>query len=510
MRAAVHHAVAALGLIAATALLAGCPATMPRVVTDALAPTSAGKAPDPGEAAASGAPATAPSAASDGGPPAAEPSELRARTGDLNRHRTQGTGLANIPALQDYLNGLMARIQRAGPQPPRYASVFLRSDPGLVAYTTDVGHVYVSLGWIESAESEAEIVALLAHEYGHLSANHLSRNWVGTAGYVALAGTAVRALAQKQGLPAGASLGASAWGEVISPAWSRTQEIDADAIALEITGALGYSYARGPKTFLERIAAWEGSSPAAPAADGGTANLSDTHPDPAKRLEALDQAYRSKAPKRGVDGADAWQAMRDQPEVASALTDYRNAARMVPLLQKNDARGALQLAEALVAGDAPKNAFALTNAGLGFLAAGRLDRMFATLERAMNLPEPGWMPFQIAGKVHVARRQHPEGLAVLERGFERYGRPTSLMPVMIEQYRIAGESGTQGVNKMATDFKRSRLVLECQLSAEFAQACGLANMNEAQRAQLRAEQERQAKAYADKLNQKVERALKGR
>jgi len=53
-------------------------------------------------------------------------------------------------------------------------------------------------------------------------------------------------------------------------------------------------------------------------------------------------------------------------------------------------------------------------------------------------------------------------------------------------------------------------VRECPLSAKFAQACGLASRNEAQRAQRRAEQERQTKACADRLNQKLARALKPR
>jgi predicted Zn-dependent protease len=530
---------ALLPLLLLLPLLAGCPATMPRLPgLDALTGGSSAPA---GSATAPATPGSAPAAststtADDGG--SRERAELRARSADLNRHRAQGAGLASVPALEQYLNGLMERIRQAGPQPARYARVLVRAEPGLAAYATDAGHVYVSLGWIENADSEAEIVALLAHEYGHIAAGHVSRSWVGSAGYVALVGAAVRAANRNQGVSIQTNLGASAWSDLLSPAWSRTQEGEADAIALDITHKLGYSYARGPKAFLERIAAWEGSAasapppaparpqPAAPAkptgpisitATGaagaavtsatGTTRLSDTHPDPAQRLADLDVRYRA-LPRgaRGIDGAEAWQAARSAPATAAALTTYRRAAQMPLLLGRNDARAAAQLAEELAAGGG--NAFALANAGLGFLALRQPQRSAQLLEAAMGQPESGWMPFELASRISFSQRRFADGVAVLERGFERYGRPTSLMPTMIEAYRIAGQAEPQGPNRMIYAFKGNGLMAECVLSPEFGQSCKNAALSDQQRAQQAAEQEKQAKEYADKLNQRIERAIK--
>ena len=183
---------------------------------------------------------------------------------DVLNQRARGFGLVNAPDMQRYLNGLYARIKKQAGVPDWPGSVHIVANEALSAYATGAGHIYVSLPWLESVESEDEMVALLSHEFGHVYLHyHQLEGAVEDANTTAGVVTLTVSIAKKTGQATG-------WTQVDSLAtaymlgrglvttlYSRSQESAADNFGLNLSVKMGYAYEHGMKAFLERIASWE-------------------------------------------------------------------------------------------------------------------------------------------------------------------------------------------------------------------------------------------------------------
>lgn len=183
---------------------------------------------------------------------------------DVLNQRARGFGLVNAPELQRYLNGLYARIKKRAGVPEWPGSVHIMANEALSAYATGAGNIYLSLPWLNSVESEDELVALLSHEFGHIYLHyHQLEGAVEDANTAAGAVTLTVAIAKKTGQATG-------WTQVDSLAtaymlgrglattlYGRSQESAADNFGLNVSLKLGYSYEQGMKAFLERLASWE-------------------------------------------------------------------------------------------------------------------------------------------------------------------------------------------------------------------------------------------------------------
>ena len=183
---------------------------------------------------------------------------------DVLNERARGNGLIVMPEMTRYLDGLYAKLKVAAHAAEWPGSVYVTAASDLDAYSTAAGNIYLSVAWLLTAESEDEIVALLAHEFGHvyLDSHRLATAYVTADRAAALAALGV-ALARKtadstkwtpvDNLMASYALGRNTLG----PAWSRSEEEGADRFGMTLSLQLNYSYPSGFKAFLERIAAWE-------------------------------------------------------------------------------------------------------------------------------------------------------------------------------------------------------------------------------------------------------------
>jgi Zn-dependent protease with chaperone function len=183
---------------------------------------------------------------------------------DVLNQRARGFGLVNAPELQPYLNSLYGRIKKQAGVPDWPGSVHILANEALSAYATGAGNIYLSLPWLNSVESEDELVALLSHEFGHIYLHyHQLEGAVEDANTAAGAVTLTVAIAKKTGQATG-------WTQVDSLAtaymlgrglattlYGRSQESAADNFGLNLSIKLGYSYEHGMKAFLERMASWE-------------------------------------------------------------------------------------------------------------------------------------------------------------------------------------------------------------------------------------------------------------
>lgn len=148
------------------------------------------------------------------------------------------------------------------------------------AFALPGANVGIFTGILEVAETNAGLAAIVAHEIGHVVAQHgaerVSQNLVAELGLsvvdeLLLRGSEFRDLAM-------AALGLGAQVGVLLP-FSRAQESEADELGLTWMAEAGYD-PRAAVRLWERMAAMSG---------GGPPEFLSTHPDPAARAEALRQ-----------------------------------------------------------------------------------------------------------------------------------------------------------------------------------------------------------------------------
>jgi predicted Zn-dependent protease len=149
--------------------------------------------------------------------------------------------LASDEPTRAYLQKLVDKLAARTPGPPFTHRVELvaSSDPNALALP---GHIFVNTGLITFAENEAELVAVLAHELGHVYAHHSARELVmntrtGLLKKAILAEIDLDNELHEQLLDLGAEIGL----ELIRRGYNRSQEKEADRYGTHIAFNAGYN-----------------------------------------------------------------------------------------------------------------------------------------------------------------------------------------------------------------------------------------------------------------------------
>lgn len=149
-------------------------------------------------------------------------------------------------------------------------------DEQVNAFALPGGEIYVFSGLLQAAESEAEIVGVLAHEVAHVTQRHVAQRLTAQFGLSALASLA---LGQNPGLAQQIVAQVVGTGALLS--FSRDQERDADRSAIPYMAAAGYA-PEGLISFFERMAEMQGQVP-------GVLQLLQSHPAPQQRIQLARQ-----------------------------------------------------------------------------------------------------------------------------------------------------------------------------------------------------------------------------
>ena len=185
--------------------------------------------------------------------------------------------------MQRYLNGVMDRLTAVTPKPPFPWTIRVIDSTTLNAMNLGGGIILINSGLFKYLDSEAQLAYVIAHEMGHQIKRHLASiqskqqfaQLLLGAAVLATAGAghpdAARAINQIGSLTAGATLAS----------FSRTHEIEADAIGLHILRAAEYSPREAEKV-MEKFIELR-------ALHGSPIPLFSTHPDPEERLANVER-----------------------------------------------------------------------------------------------------------------------------------------------------------------------------------------------------------------------------
>jgi len=193
------------------------------------------------------------------------------------------------PRLNAYINYIGQRLAQSSDRPDIPYTFQVVNDRSVNAFATMGGFVYVNTGLIETAENEAELAGVIAHEIGHIAGRHSL--------------TQMRDVALSQGLMSAAGLKENTIVQLgvqlaVNLPNSREAELEADHMGITTLQRAGYAPA-GMVSFMKKLAKLSGSPP----------EILSSHPDTSERVVLLARALNPETAYRG-DGLDnrAYQA----------------------------------------------------------------------------------------------------------------------------------------------------------------------------------------------------------
>lgn len=191
---------------------------------------------------------------------------------------TASIGIVEDQALQSYVTGLGMAIARNSERPSLPWSYTVIEDPVVNAFALPGGPVFVTRGILAHMNSEAQLVSVLGHETGHITAKHsvsqISKQQLAQIGLVAT--VLVKPELAQLGDLAGAGLG------LLFLKFSRDDETQADELGFRYMVKNGYDPHEMAEMFhtLERMSSGEG---------GRVPEWQSTHPDPGNRVAKTNQ-----------------------------------------------------------------------------------------------------------------------------------------------------------------------------------------------------------------------------
>lgn len=189
-------------------------------------------------------------------------------------------GLVSDSSLQRYVSDLGMELARASERPDLPWTFRVLDDPTVNAFALPGGFIYVTRGILAHLGSEAELVAVLGHEVGHVTARHsaaqMSKAQLANLGLVV--GTVLEPGFAQYAQVAGQGLG------LLFLRFGRDDERQADDLGLRYLRRTGYDPREMPAVFtmLGRVSAAAGS--------GRVPTWLSSHPDPDDRRGRMERA----------------------------------------------------------------------------------------------------------------------------------------------------------------------------------------------------------------------------
>ena len=197
-------------------------------------------------------------------------------------------GLVPDSALQQYVRGLGLPMAQTSERPNLPWTINVVDDPLVNAFALPGGPVFITRGILAHMNSEAQLVSVLGHEIGHITAKHsvtqMSNAQLGQIGILA-------AVIAKPGLAQFGEMASQGLG-VLFLKFGRDDETQSDDLGFRYMTKAGYDPTEMAAMFrtLERLSAGGEK-------EGGVPEWMSTHPDPGNRVQkTLDRMAAASLP----------------------------------------------------------------------------------------------------------------------------------------------------------------------------------------------------------------------
>jgi predicted Zn-dependent protease len=444
---------------------------------------------------------------------------------DLTLQRASGLGLVPAPQLQAYLQSVLQRVVAVSPVSGIPANVHIRASEEFGALSTADANIFVNLGLVRSLDSEDQVAFVLAHELSHIILGHTSTEIVAKTQRQAAVltelglavGTQVRAAQGKGGM--GGMTGDSKLKEqnqllllntlVLSPAWTRGQEREADLLGTDLLVRAGYSPSAVDEvlaklveveakpdrvtlsTAVERMKTvdWVGADQVAAAPQGASAEqigsswldstikkvgqvatdtagdkmkeMQEDHPRAVDRRADMQKYIAREYSAAAASNSEALRKAFQEPSTQEILSHYEQAYQAGDFVESNNLKAAEKLAQLSVGGSTANHAYTRYYFSVVREGQGDTRKAIQNLELAYSSPEPALRIYQSAAELHEQLGERAKAIQLLEQANRQFGEPPNLLPDLIQIYRRAGRTSDA-----------DRLALQCATKyPEMKEAC---------------------------------------
>jgi predicted Zn-dependent protease len=205
-------------------------------------------------------------------------------------------GVYDDPALQDYVARLGRAIAERSERPDLPWTFRLVDDAAVNAFALPGGFIYITRGIMGYLDSEAQLIMVMGHEVGHVTARH-SAAQMSNQQLMSL-GLGIGMIASQELRRYGdlAQLGLG----LLFLKFGRDDENEADTLGLRYSRRLGYDTAEGARAFrmLDQLSAQSEA--------GRVPGWLSTHPDPGDRYRRLLAATRQRGTGDGFVHREAY------------------------------------------------------------------------------------------------------------------------------------------------------------------------------------------------------------
>ena len=181
--------------------------------------------------------------------------------------------------LQNFVQQLGNEMGKISHRPNLQYNIRVVDSPVVNAFAVPGGYIYLTRGILAQFNNEAELVGVLGHEMGHVTARHsVSQQTKQTLGQIALIGGMILS-------PKLAEMGEMAMQgmQLLFLKFSRDDEREADKLGAEYTSKVGYD-AHKMADFFQVLNKMNMSE-----SEGGVPTFLSTHPDPGDRENSVNQ-----------------------------------------------------------------------------------------------------------------------------------------------------------------------------------------------------------------------------
>ncbi|KQZ14908.1 metalloprotease [Mesorhizobium sp. Root554] len=190
------------------------------------------------------------------------------------------------PKLERMVAKVVGSLTTVSANPTQNYRITILNSPNVNAFALPGGYLYITRGLLALANDSSELAAVIAHEMGHVTANHGLQRQQKEAEEVLATKVVSDVLGDNP-----AAKAALIRGKLRMAQFSRNQELEADAVGIKSVGEAGYDpYAAG--RFLQSMSAYTDFRSISGATDASLDFLA-THPNTPQRIELAQRHARN-------------------------------------------------------------------------------------------------------------------------------------------------------------------------------------------------------------------------
>lgn len=363
--------------------------------------------------------------------------------------------------IEEILSGWFTPIFEANNMDPSQVKIILVQDNSVNAFVAGGSNIFFFTGLIEITDDPGELIAVMAHELGHISGGHLIRGQeaLEQASYESIIGTIIGLGTALATGDAGAAAAGGAAGNSIASrrffATSRTFEASADQAALTSMKQAGMD-PTGLKTFLEKLQGQELLP------SNQQSEYVRTHPLTRSRVDTIDAALQKPDVPNAAFPAE-W--IEEHERVKAKLTGYinpghvawkyddrdfsiaANYARAIAEYRQSNIEGALSKINALIQ-EEPKNPYFHELKGQMLVDFGRVEQAIPSYQRALGLkPSAAMIRIPLA---HALLQQAGDDKQKLNKIIDHLKRAVQQEPRSTRAHRLLATAyGQSGKDSLA-------------------------------------------------------------